>query len=84
MADIELINLVTTRLVQKKKEVEYNLKTMVGDSTPTPYMVDKVDVAIRTLGEYNEVINNIRLWESLLDEITNNIPEENKKGDNNN
>jgi len=84
MADIELINLVTTRLVQNKKEVEYQLRELVnGDTTHQSYQTHKVDLITQCLDNYGRVINHIQLWESLLDEITN-VPEENKKGDNNN
>ena len=84
MADIELINLVTTRLVQNKKEVEYRLKGLMdGDNTHPSYQTHKVDLITQCLDDYGKTINHIQIWESLLDEITN-VPEENKDGDNNN
>jgi hypothetical protein len=83
MADIELINLVTTRLVQNKKEVEYRLRGLVDGDTPPSYQKYKVDLITECLDDYQRTIGHIQLWESLLDEITN-VPEEKKEGDNNN
>ena len=77
MANIELINLVTTELVQKKKISEYSIGNEVNNPSGEPQVV------LRLLREYNQIIGDIQLWESLLDEITN-IPEEKKDGDNNN
>jgi hypothetical protein len=78
MANIELINLVTTDLIQQKKIVEYNLRketnSLEGDPTRT----------MELLREYRDLIGDIRLWESLLEEITNIPDEEKKEGDDNN
>jgi hypothetical protein len=77
MANIELINLVTTELIQKKKISEYGIRNEVNNENGNPQTV------LRKLREYNQTISDIQLWESLLDEITP-IPEEKEKGDNNN
>jgi hypothetical protein len=77
MANIELINLVTTELVQKKKISEYSIRNEVSNPNGEPQVI------LRLLTKYNQIINDIQLWESLLDEITN-VPEENEEGDNNN
>ena len=69
MANIELINLVTTELVQRKKMVEYNLRNASNDTEGQPNEV------IELLREYQNLINDIQLWESLINEITP-IPEE--------
>ncbi|MHA2431466.1 MAG: hypothetical protein ACXACC_10630 [Promethearchaeota archaeon] len=77
MANIELLNLITTQLVQKKKMAEYNLRKEVGSEYGDP------SIAMTLLREYKEVIGDIQLWNSLLDEIT--PPEKNEdEGDNNN
>jgi len=84
MTDIELINLVTTRLIQNKKEVEYRLKDLVsGENTHPSYQTNKVDLITECLDDYGRSINHIQLWESLLDEITQ-VPDEKEEGDNNN
>lgn len=77
MANIELINLVTTELVQKKKVSEYSIRNEVSNPNGEPHVI------LRLLTKYNQIINDIQLWESLLDEITN-VPDENEEGDNNN
>lgn len=74
MANIELINLVTTELVQRKKMIEYNLRKLSNASDGSPQEV------LEQLREYQNIIGDIQLWESLITEITN-VPEE---GDNNN
>jgi len=61
MASIELVNLVTTRLVQRKKEIDFQLKNVVDGSD--------IDNILTTIREYREVIGDIQLWESLIDEI---------------
>jgi hypothetical protein len=71
MADIELVNLVTTRLIQEKKEVTYQLKSLVGESPSLNYQkLNQVELITDTLDRYSKVINQITLWESLLDEMT--------------
>jgi hypothetical protein len=75
MANIELINLVTTELIQKKKLSGYGIRSEVNNPSGDPKVI------LRFLREYNQSINDIQLWESLLDEITN-VPE--KEADNNN
>jgi hypothetical protein len=75
MASIELVNLVTTRLVQQKKEIDFQLRNVVEGSN--------VDEITLTLRKYREIMSDIQLWESLLDEITD-IPEEKEDGNNNN
>jgi hypothetical protein len=67
--------LVTTRLVQQKKEIDFQLRNVVEGSD--------IDDITSTLREYREIMSDIQLWESLLDEITD-IPEEKEEGDNNN
>ena len=69
MANIELINLVTTELVQRKKMVEYNLRNVTNTVDGQPNEV------IELLREYQNLIGDIQLWESLINEITP-IPEE--------
>lgn len=76
MANIELINLVTTELVQRKKLTEYNLRIESNRPDGSP---DKV---IELLREYRELIGDIQLWESLIDDITP-TPENKEEGDNN-
>jgi hypothetical protein len=76
MANIELINLVTTELVQRKKLVEYNLRI---ESNRPDGTLEKV---IELLREYRGLIGDIQLWETLVDEITP-IPENIQEGDNN-
>lgn len=68
MANIELINLVTTELIQKKKISEYNIRNEVNNQNGKPHEI------LSMLKEYREVISDIQLWESLLDEITE-VPE---------
>jgi hypothetical protein len=77
MANIELINLVTTELIQKKKISEYGIRNEVNNENGKPQVI------LRKLREYNQTISDIQLWESLLDEITP-VPEEKEKRDNNN
>ena len=77
MANIELINLVTTELVQKKKMVEYSLRNVT--STPD----GKPQEVLELLREYQNIIGDIQLWESLIDEIKT-VPEKQDEGDNNN
>ena len=72
MADVELINLVTTRLVQDKKEVEYELKSLMNESTRHT----NLGVITKTLDNYSKIINQLKRWESLINDIT---PEENNK-----
>ena len=76
MANIELINLVTTELVQRKRISEYGIRNEVNNENGKPQTI------LRQLREYNQIINDIQLWESLLDEITT-VPEK-EEGDNNN
>jgi hypothetical protein len=75
MANIELINLVTTELVQKRKVSEYSLRNEVNNPNGEPQTV------LNLIKEYNQIVNDIVLWESLLDEII--TPEKNEEGDNN-
>ncbi len=72
MANIELINLVTTELIQKKKISEYNIRNEVNNQNGKPHEI------LSMLKEYREVISDIQLWESLLDEITE-VPKEKEK-----
>jgi hypothetical protein len=74
MANIELVNLVTTELVQKKKISEYTIRNEVSNPNGEPHTI------LELLREYNQIISDIQLWESLLDEITN-IPEKNEEGE---
>jgi hypothetical protein len=79
MANIELINLVTTELIQRKKTVEYGLRNITNKPDGEPQEV------IELLREYQNLIGDIQLWESLINEITP-VPEEKGKeteGDNN-
>jgi hypothetical protein len=76
MANIELMNLVSTELVQKKKISEYSIRNEVNNPKGEPQVI------LNLLTKYSQIIGDIQLWESLLDEITN-VPEENKEGDNN-
>jgi hypothetical protein len=75
MANIELINLVTTELVQRKKMVEYRLRNESNSVDGKPNEV------IESLREYNQIVSDIQLWESLINEIT---PPQNDEGENNN
>lgn len=61
MANIQLVNLVTTQLVQNKRNVEFKLNKEITEGTP--------DTVISVLGEYTKIINDIKLWESLINEI---------------
>lgn len=76
MANIQLINLVTTELVQRKNLTEYNLRVESNRPDGNPRKV------LELLREYRELIGDIQLWESLIDDITP-IPEKNEEGDNN-
>ena len=64
MADIKLINLVTQKLVNQKQIVEYNLSTETVSGDP--------DSVIKLLREYSNIINDIKLWESLINDINPN------------
>lgn len=77
MANITLINLVTTELVQKKKISEYSIRNEVCNPNGEPRVI------LSLLTKYNQIIKDIQLWESLLDEITN-VPNKNEEGDDNN
>jgi len=78
MIDITAINLVTTSLVQNKQELEYEINSLTQQEIK---VVDKALVLKNKLREYNQVMSDIQLWESIINNIdTNNKPEE---GDNN-
>jgi len=77
MADIRLMNLVTTRLVQDKKEVEYHLTSLLDPTSSKDEQ--KVSTIIKTLDDYSNIINKIKLWESLIDDIS--VPEGKENGD---
>lgn len=83
MADIELMNLVTTKLVQEKKELEYQLRSLLEPTLPSYGEPHQIDLITDTLDRYSGVINRIQLWETLLNEII--TPEQNEnEGENNN
>ena len=73
MANVELINLVTTKLIQQKKEIEFQLRKVVEETD--------VDVITTTLREYREVLNDVQLWETIINDI--NVPNEQTNGTNN-
>tara|TARA_R110002020_G_scaffold417490_3_gene626662 strand:- start:30 stop:260 length:231 start_codon:yes stop_codon:yes gene_type:complete len=75
MGNTEFMNLVTTELIQKKKIIQYNLRKEVNESC------DDVDKTINLLSDYNKIIGDIHLWQSLIDEA--NTPQKNE-GENNN
>lgn len=76
MENTELINLVTTNLIQEKRELEYELKNLINKKYDKRNIITLVKTKLR---EYREIINDIQLWESLINEATNT----NQEGDNN-
>lgn len=64
MADIKLINLVTQKLVNQKQVVEYKLSNETVNGDP--------DSVTELLREYSSIINDIKLWESLINDINPN------------
>lgn len=72
MIDINVINLVTKNLIQSKEEVEYKLNSLTHIEDRTP---NKLEVIKTTLREYNNLMADIQLWESII----NGIEEQNTK-----
>lgn len=60
--NIDLINLVTTQLIQNKKTIQYNLNMELSNNG-TP------DRVIELLGDYTKSINEINLWDSMINNI---------------
>lgn len=63
MIDTTVLNLVTNDLINQKSVVEYELNrlTTIQDTTP-----DKVEVIKEKLTEYNRIIGEIQLWDSII------------------
>ena len=76
MTNVELINLVTTKLIQEKKESSYHLYDLVNSELPIIGSEYRVDLIRKELTKYNSIINDITLWDSIIDEITNSPNEE--------
>lgn len=68
MENVELLNLVTTELVQRRKFIEYGIRKEVNNPNGDPNKV------LELVREYNLIISDTQLWETLLDDITK--PEE--------
>lgn len=64
MENVELLNLVTTELVQRRKFIEYGIRNEVNNSNGDPNKV------LELVREYNLIISDTQLWETLLDDIT--------------
>ena len=80
MIDVNIINLVSTNLVQAKNELEYKINTLTQVEDKTP---NKLDVIKSTLSEYNKTMMDIQLWESIISDINQNI-DNSPSGENNN
>ena len=68
MENAELLNIVTTELIQRRKFIEYDIRREIEKSDGDPKMI------LDLIREYNLIISDTQLWESLLDDITK--PEE--------
>jgi hypothetical protein len=79
MIDINVINLVTTGLVQTKNELEYEINSLTQKENN---VMGKADIIRNTLREYNQVMSDIQLWESIINDID--IDKKPEEGNNNN